>query len=40
MVDRIIQLDKEIPIEAVYNVSKNNKRGIGLKDAELNDLKP
>jgi hypothetical protein len=30
MVDRIIELDKEIPIEAVYNV---NKRGINLKDA-------
>jgi hypothetical protein len=40
MVDRIIQLDKEIPIEAVYNVKLNNKRGISVKDAELNEMKP
>jgi hypothetical protein len=40
MVDRIIQLDKEIPIEAVYNVKQNNKRGISVKDAELNEMKP
>ena len=40
MVDRIIQLDQEIPMEAVHNISHNNKRGIGLKDAQLNDVKP
>jgi hypothetical protein len=40
MVERIIQLDKEIPIEAVYNVKQNNKRGISVKDAELNEMKP
>jgi hypothetical protein len=40
MLERIIQLDKQIPIDAVPNIAHANKKGISsLRDAQLNDTK-